>query len=38
MDVFHQRASLSTQAKLRRLPGIWWRANVVGYNQNTGES
>jgi phytoene synthase len=38
MDVFHQRASLSTRAKLGRLPGIWWRANVVGYNQNTGES
>jgi 15-cis-phytoene synthase len=26
-DVFSQRASLGAWGKLRRLPGIWWRAN-----------
>lgn len=31
MDVFHRRASLSAREKLMRLPGIWWRANIVGY-------
>lgn len=31
MDVFGRRASLSTREKLMRLPGIWWRASVVGY-------
>ena len=25
-DVFSRRAHLSTAAKLRRLPGIWWRS------------
>lgn len=25
-DVFHRRASISKLAKIRRLPGIWWRA------------
>lgn len=31
MDVFHHRAHIGTPGKLRRLPGIWWRANVAGY-------
>jgi 15-cis-phytoene synthase len=31
MDVFSRRAHLSTWGKLRRLPGLWWRANVVGF-------
>jgi phytoene synthase len=25
-DVFHRRAHIGTWGKLRRLPGIWWRA------------
>ena len=32
MDVFSRRAHLSSTDKLRRLPGIWWRARVVGYH------
>lgn len=28
-DVFTRRASVSAVGKLRRLPGIWWRANTV---------
>lgn len=31
MDVFHRRAYVTTSEKLRRLPGIWWRAHVRGY-------
>ncbi|MBN1486487.1 MAG: phytoene/squalene synthase family protein [Anaerolineae bacterium] len=31
MDNLYHRAHLTHWAKLRRLPGIWWRANVVGY-------
>ena len=27
MDVFNRRAHISTWSKLRRLPGIWWRAH-----------
>lgn len=30
-DVFHRRASISKWGKLRRLPGIWQRANFNGY-------
>lgn len=30
-DVFHRRAHIGTLGKLRRLPGIWWRANVRRY-------
>jgi 15-cis-phytoene synthase len=30
-DVFHQRASLSKWGKMRRLPGIWFRANYNRY-------
>ncbi len=33
MDVFSRRAYLSRNAKLRRLPGIWWRAKVRGYQE-----
>jgi 15-cis-phytoene synthase len=36
MDVFTRRASLSSGRKLRRLPGIWWRAHVVGYSNRAG--
>ena len=36
MDVFHRRAHLSLAGKLRRLPGIWWRAAVVGYADPKG--
>jgi phytoene synthase len=28
-DVFNRRAYLNTWGKLRRLPGIWWRARNV---------
>lgn len=28
-DVFSRRAHLSTWGKLRRLPGIWWRARTI---------
>ena len=31
MDVFHRRAHTTRWEKLRRLPGIWWRANAIGY-------
>lgn len=30
-DVFNRRASVSTAGKLRRLPGIWYRAKSGGY-------
>jgi phytoene synthase len=30
-DVFRHRAHLSTPAKLRRLPGAWWRAHRGDY-------
>ncbi len=30
-DVFGHRAHLTRNDKLRRLPGIWWRATVRGY-------
>ena len=29
-DAFHRRAFIGRVQKLRRLPGIWWRANVGG--------
>ncbi len=29
MDVFHRRAHLGTWGKLRRLPGIWWRSQIL---------
>jgi 15-cis-phytoene synthase len=29
-DVFHRRASTGAWGKIRRLPGIWWRANTSG--------
>lgn len=29
-DAFHRRAHIGKAQKLRRLPGIWWRANVAG--------
>jgi len=28
-DVFTRRAHISTQGKIRRLPGIWWRSRSV---------
>ena len=31
MDVFSRRAHVTTAQKFMRLPGIWWRASVVGY-------
>ena len=31
MDTFTRRAYVSTGGKLIRLPGIWWRAKVKGY-------
>ncbi len=31
MDVFHRRACVSGWGKLRRLPGIWWRATLGRY-------
>ncbi len=31
MQVFQRRAHVSAQDKLRRLPGIWWRAYARGY-------
>ena len=31
MDVFQRRAFVSAAGKLRRLPGIWWRATIAGY-------
>ncbi len=37
-DVFSRRAHLSTAAKLRRLPGIWWRARRGAYRQAEPES
>jgi len=30
-DVFRRRAHIGAPGKLRRLPGIWWRARVRGY-------
>jgi phytoene synthase len=33
MDVFNRRAYVSTARKLTRLPGIWWRSNVVTYQR-----
>jgi phytoene synthase len=30
-DVFHRRAHVGTWGKLRRLPGIWWRAKRARY-------
>jgi 15-cis-phytoene synthase len=33
MDVFHRRAHTKALGKLRRLPGIWWRATVTGYRE-----
>ena len=30
-DVFNHRAYTTGPGKLRRLPGIWWRAMVSGY-------
>jgi phytoene synthase len=30
-DVFRRRAHVTTAGKLRRVPGIWWRARVRGY-------
>jgi 15-cis-phytoene synthase len=35
MDVFRRRAGTTSWGKLRRLPGIWWRAVVVGYGAPT---
>lgn len=42
MDVFSRRAFVPKLGKLRRLPRIWWRANVTGYprlehNRLTGD-
>lgn len=31
MQVFDRRSYVSAWGKLRRLPGIWWRANVTQY-------
>jgi 15-cis-phytoene synthase len=31
-NVFSQRASVSALGKLRRLPGIWWRARTLSYS------
>lgn len=31
-DVFSRRAHLSTWAKIRRLPGIWWRSRTMRDN------
>jgi 15-cis-phytoene synthase len=31
-DVFNQRASTGAWGKIRRLPGIWWRANTINVN------
>jgi phytoene synthase len=37
-DGFHRRAYVSLWGKLRRLPGIWWRAHhVAGYQQPPGQ-
>lgn len=33
-DVFSRRAYVSKRGKLRRLPGIWWRARRVGASIN----
>lgn len=33
-DVFRRRAHLTGLDKLRRLPGIWWRAMVRGYRHD----
>lgn len=30
-DVFNHRSAVSTWGKLRRLPGIWWRASSARY-------
>ena len=30
-DVFHHRAHVGQWSKLRRLPGIWWRATTLSY-------
>ena len=35
-DVFGRRAHLTRNDKLRRLPGIWWRAVVRGYSPVNG--
>lgn len=32
-DVFTRRAVVSTSGKLRRLPGIWWRARTGRYSK-----
>jgi 15-cis-phytoene synthase len=41
-DVFSRRAHLSTAAKLRRLPGIWWRSrradNAVVEGERTSQA
>jgi phytoene synthase len=34
-DVFNRRASVSKWGKVRRLPGIWWRANWTGNNNRS---
>ncbi len=34
MDVFSRRAHTTLGEKLRRLPGIWWRAIVAGYRSS----
>ncbi|NLD71603.1 MAG: squalene/phytoene synthase family protein [Chloroflexi bacterium] len=35
-DVFRRRAHVTRNEKLRRLPGIWWRAVVRGYRLPAG--
>jgi phytoene synthase len=30
-DVFSRRAHLDSWAKLRRLPGIWWRSQHMSF-------
>jgi len=32
-DVFTRRAHVSDGEKLRRLPGVWWRATTGGYSR-----
>ncbi|MFP4345929.1 MAG: phytoene/squalene synthase family protein [Anaerolineales bacterium] len=35
MDIFSRRAHTTFREKVGLLPGIWWRANVVGYPPRT---
>lgn len=35
MDVFNRRAHTTAWGKLRRLPGVWWRANVAPARSHT---